>query len=331
MKKIKFYRKLNKFSLKNLFTPENILAHINIFFGTLLIAISIHFIYSPTNLVTGGISGLGIIIEKNFSISVSTFVWIANIFLLLLSYVTLGKEYFFKTIYATILLPLILKYFEALNPGGRFFLDYINLVDASASSSMQNIAKFIELFFASIIGAIISGVGMGIVLTQNASTGGMDIIQRLINKKLKVPFSVAIYSTDGLVVISSLLIPTSYFSGSIPLKVVTLLFSMIGVYLIGFFVDKYIFRGKLTYTCFVITNNIKELRVKILSSLQRSFTKVQVRGGYSNDFREMLLITVRKHEIQILLEIIKKYDPNAFSFVVETKDVVGYGFKNKIE
>lgn len=325
-KKISFYRKLNNFSIKNLLTLSNLKTHLIIFFGTLLIAISIHFVFSPTNLITGGISGLGIIIERNFNFfKLSYFVYTVNIFLLILSYFTLGKEYFLKTIYASILLPIILFVFEQINPGGRFFIDYIKF------NNNVDLTQFSQLFFGSIIGAIISGIGMGIVISQNASTGGMDIIQRLLNKKLKFPFSLAIYSTDGLVMLSSLLIPISYFNNNISLKLITLLFSGISVYLIGVFVDKYIFRGKLTYTCFVVTSNIKDLRIKILSSLQRSFTKVQARGGYSNDYKEMLVITVRKHEIYQLIDIIKMYDPHAFTFVVETKDVVGYGFKNKIE
>lgn len=326
MRKIPFYRHLKGFSIKNLFTFNNFLTQFNIFIGTVLIATSIHFVFTPTNLITGGISGIGIIIEKNTRLPISYFVLASNVILLIVSYFTLGKEYFLKTIYTSILLPLILKVFELIDPNGTFLLDYIKF------GALQNeVQKFIQLFFAIIIGAIFSGVGMGIVLSQNASTGGMDIIQRLLNKKLKIPFSLAIYSTDGLVVLSSILIPLKEFENSVPLKIITLLFSGICIYLIGLFVDKYLFRGKLTYTCFIITSNIKDLRIKILSSMQRSFTKVSARGGYSNDNKEMLIVTVRKHEIYILIEIIKKYDPQAFSFVVETKDVVGYGFKDKLE
>lgn len=325
-KKVFFYKKLNNFHFKKFFSLNNLYTHFIIFIGTVLIAISIHFIYSPTNLITGGVSGIGIIIERNFpKFKLSYFVYTINVILLMLSYFTLGKEYFLKTIYASILLPIILFIFEKINPGGNFFIDYIKF------ENNADLTKFAQLFFGAIIGAILSGTGLGIVISQNASTGGMDIIQRLLNKHLKIPFSISIYSTDGLVMLSSLLIPKSFFNNSFYIQLITLLFSGISVYLIGYFVDKFIFRGKLTYTCFVVSSDIKDLRIKILSSLQRSFTKIHARGGYSNDKKEMLVITVKRQEIYQLIEMIKMYDPQAFTFVVETKDVVGYGFKNKLE
>jgi len=172
---------------------------------------------------------------------------------------------------------------------------------------------------AALFGALIVGLGLGMVFNNNTTTGGMDIVQKIINKYLKVPYSVAIYLTDGIIVILGLL----------AFNVEVVLYGVLSVFLIGLVVDKIIFNGRSGFTAFIITSPAYEEKVKnaIINDLDRGLTKVRVTGGYTDKERSLIICTIARNQTFDLKDYVLRHDPKAFTFIVETREVVGYGFE----
>ena len=170
---------------------------VEISLGTLFVAIGFYYLLLPTDLVTGGVTGLSIVFKETFKISsdqiISIFIFIVNMVLLLIGYLILGKEFFFKTIYGTILLPLFTFIFSLIPVANDFFIKNIQ--------SDGNL-----LIIVSTISGVLTGLGLGLVFRNNATTGGSDVIQRILYEKLKVPYSIALYITDGIIIALGLLI-----------------------------------------------------------------------------------------------------------------------------
>ncbi len=131
--------------------------------------------------------------------------------------------------------------------------------------------------------------------------------------------SVAIYLTDGLIVVLGLIV----------FEIEIVLYSIIAVILIGVVVDKFMVLGKRGYTVFVVTNKCELVKKEIIEKLDRGFTKIDVKGGFTEDGKTMIVCTVGKNEVYLLKEIVSKTDPESFSFFVETTEVVGSGFERK--
>ncbi|PKK96434.1 MAG: hypothetical protein CVV58_06365, partial [Tenericutes bacterium HGW-Tenericutes-3] len=143
--------------------------------GVILLSVGFYFFLLPLNMVIGGVMGVSVLLQNY--ISVSLFMYIANGVLLLIGLLFLGKVFFFKTIYATLLSPTIIWILE-LTVDNNFFMKYMTES---------------PLLIGALFGGLFLGVGLGIVLRSNATTGGIDIIQNIMNKFLHIPFSLAMY------------------------------------------------------------------------------------------------------------------------------------------
>ncbi len=287
---------------------------VSIAFGALLIAIGTYFFFAPSGLVTGGVGGIGILINNltKGAVKTSWIIYAGNILFLLIGLITLGKKFFFKTVFATLLYPSFVLIFELVTNYNSSALFEINGVVVSETS---------KLILGTLFGAVVTGVGLGVIFDSNATSGGVDVLQKIINKYLNVPFSIAIYATDGIIVLSGL------FAFSIE----NVLYSVIAVVLMGIIVDKITLSGKAGYTAFIIIQpeKVDELKNLIFENLDRGFTKVEVKGGFSSHDKQMVICSIRKNQVYDLKEIIENFDSDAFSFIVETKEVLGHGFKEK--
>lgn len=293
-------------------TKFHIKQYTQITIGVIIMTIGFYFFFLPLELNPGGIGGLSIVIHKIINveaIKISYIVYAFNIFLLIVAYFALGKKFFFRILYPTILYPSVIFIFElAKIPSDIVFSGFAENTDTS------------QLLIATLFGSLIVGFGLGIVFNNNSTTGGMDIVQKIINKYLKVPYSIAIYGTDGAVVILGLV-------GGIPIEKV--MYGVISVFILGLVVDKIIFNGRLGFTAFIITNSQYEQSIKeaILKNLDRGFTKVKVTGGYTDQERTLIICTIGRNQTFDLKETVISHDPKAFTFIVETREVVGYGFE----
>lgn len=285
--------------------------YIEITIGVIIMTIGFYFFFIPLNINSGGVGGLSIVLSKIINkewLKISYLVYGFNIGLLILAYFTLGKKFILRILYPTILYPTIIFILEITNvPTNLIFRGF---PENTATS---------QLLVAALFGALIVGLGLGMVFNNNTTTGGMDIVQKIINKYLKVPYSVAIYLTDGIIVILGLL----------AFNVEVVLYGVLSVFLIGLVVDKIIFNGRSGFTAFIITSSAYEEKVKnaIINDLDRGLTKVRVTGGYTDKERSLIICTIARNQTFDLKDHVLRHDPKAFTFIVETREVVGYGFK----
>lgn len=288
---------------KNTFKIKEIL---EITLGVLLVSIAFYYLFLPANLVTGGVTGLSIIFKNWFTVSdavMSVFIFVMNGILLLLGAIIIGKDFFFKTIYGTLLLPFLTLIFSLLPISNTIFLD-----------SIENVHY--KLIIISTLGAVLTGVGLGLVFKNNATTGGTDVIQRILYEKLKVPYSAAIYLTDGVIIALGF-----YFFG-----IDNTYFAIIAIIISGTVVDKVILSGRSGYTLFIVTNEYQQLKEQIYLKLDRGITKASVVGGYSEKERDMIICTITRNQLYHLKGIISEVDPGAFTFITKTSESVGQGF-----
>lgn len=269
--------------------------------GVILMSAGFYFFLLPSGMIIGGIFGISVILRD--TIQVSTFMYVANIFLLMLGLVFLGKVFFFKTVFGTLLTPTIVFILEK-TIDQQFFLKFLNES---------------PLLISAIFGGLTIGIGLAVVLRSNASTGGMDVVQMILSKYLKMPFSTAMYLTDGLVLTLALFI--NFEIG---------LYAIFSTIIMGICLDRWAIDGKSAHTIFVVTNKSDEIQEQIYKRLKRGVTKIKVIGGYSKEQRDMMICTVERHQLYVLKLIIKETDPKAFSFVMQTKEAFGLGFSREV-
>ncbi|MGI6781684.1 MAG: YitT family protein [Acholeplasmataceae bacterium] len=290
-------------------TQFHIKQYLEITIGVVIMACGFYFFFIPLDINSGGVGGLSIVLHELLHkiewLKISYLVYAFNIGLLILAYFTLGRKFFLRTLYPTILYPSII-----------FLLELIVSSDVIFSKFDDHTSK---LLIATLFGSLIVGLGLGLVLNNNTTTGGMDIVQKLIHKYLKLPYSVAIYVSDGAVVLL----------GLVTFNVEVVLYGVIAVFIIGLVVDKIIFNGRLGFTAFIITSPAYEEKIKnaIINDLERGLTKAKVTGGYTDKERTLIICTIDRSQTFDLKDYVLRHDPKAFTFIVETREVVGYGFE----
>ena len=289
----------------------------NIFVGVLCIAVAYYFLFLPLNIVIGGVTGVTIIFSKVFSeefFSSSILIFVLNMIFLGIGLIFLGKEFFLKTLFGSILLPIVIGLFEVINipPDILFSIDK-NVLNV-ATTEMNYISKII---LAVLLGSILTGIGLGLCFRVNATTGGMDIVQKIFAKYLHIPYSKTVYITDGIVVVVALIV----------FGVEMTLYNLISIYLIGIFVDLIHIGGASRRTVFILSKKNEEIKKVIIDKLVRGVTVVPAIGGYSGDGYEMLICTLSRNESYLLKDLIYDIDPVAFTFFVSAKEVYGDGFE----
>lgn len=274
---------------------------IEITVGVILMSIGFYFFLLPFNLIIGGVMGVSVILQDLIPISI--FMYIANTVLLLIGLIFLGKIFFIKTIYATLLSPTII-----------FILEKTIAQDFFVKHLTES-----PLMISAMFGGIFLGVGIGIVFRSNATTGGIDIVQNILNKYLHIPFSTAIYLTDGVIILIAIII--NFELG---------LYALGSMILSALIVDKLSIEGRAGYTAFIITNFADLMQERIFLELERGVTLVEAMGGFSKEKKTMIVCTVDRNQLYLFKRIIKKVDPKAFTFVTRTKEALGEGFSREV-
>ncbi len=267
--------------------------------GTFFMAASINFAYDPMNMVTGGVTGLGIAVEDltkrffNFGPPVWMTNLICNIPLFLFAYRILGKNALGKTLFAAIALTIFLYLLPIKSMVGE---DYL---------------------LASVFGGVIGGAGIGFVLSAMATTGGTDLLCMLIHEKKKyysVPRLLSI--VDGIVVLMGVFV----------FGINRALYAVIAVYITSKVSDGMLEGMKFAKMTYIISDYAKEIADEILQKIGRGVTGLNAEGMYSNSEKKMLLCVVGKKEIVEVIQIINQIDPKAFVIVSDIREVMGEGF-----
>lgn len=284
--------------------------------GVILIALAYYFLYLPQNLVIGGVTGIAIILKNIFinqGFQSSIFIYILNGILLIVGWLVLGRDFLFKTIYGSILLPTVILLLEIsnINPGILFTFD--NEILGITNEIMSPISQTI---IAVLLGSLFTGCGLGLCFRNNASTGGMDVIQKIIVKIFHFPFSKTVYITDGLIILLSIFV----------LGIERGIYSLISIVLTGIVIDFFCMGASLKRTAFVLSVYEEEITSIIINKLGRGVTIVPVLGGYSEKKYNMIICTLSKGESYLMRDLVLEVDPNAFQFYVSAKEVYGDGF-----
>ncbi|MDY0294254.1 MAG: YitT family protein [Acholeplasmataceae bacterium] len=268
--------------------------------GVIIMSAGFYFFLLPLNLIIGGVMGVAVIFQDQ--IPVSLMMYIANFILLMLGWLVLGKVFFVKTAYATLLSPTIIWILEKTIPSDYFM-------------------KFMTespLLIGAAFGGIFLGIGLGVVIRNNATTGGIDVVQNIMHKYLHMPFSTAMYLTDGAIILIAMII--NFQLG---------LYAVGSMMISGLLIDRLSIEGKAGYTVFIVTDHPDLMQEKIYERLERGITKMRVVGGYSKQDKEMIICTVDRAQLYIFKNIIKNTDPKAFTFVTKTKEALGEGFSRE--
>lgn len=271
---------------------------IYIVIGTFLMALAINLVFDPMGLVTGGVTGLAIVVKHWTSsfIDGGIPVWLTNLLvnvpLFLVALRKKGKKYIMKTLFAATMLTVAL-----------YIVPVYQVFD--------------DMILAIVFGSVLTGGGIGMVFATMATTGGTDLFSALIHDKVRhisIPRLLAL--TDGFVVIL----------GAAVFGLQNALYAVIGVFLMSRVSDNVLQGSKFAKMAQIISDKADEIAQVAMTTLDRGATGVNVQGMYSGTDRKMLYCVVSKKEIVELVEIVHQIDPKAFVIVNDVREVMGEGF-----
>lgn len=293
-------KKIDKETIKNFLV---------ILLGNLFLAIGYVFFSVKVNVVTGGVAGIGIILNELFEIKYSTFVAIGTWALFFVGLIFLGKKFALRTLVSSIAYPLFTVLCELLS----------NYLDKTFPEIFQiNANDTGTLILYAIFSAIFVGYGIGLVFKKGGSTGGLDIPCLMIAKKLKIGVDRVVFIFDACIVIAS-----AFIVGFVPALV-----GVISAYLCGVMIDRAIISGNESFMIHILSEKHEDINYFINYTMERGTTYVHGEGGYTYQSKKIIEVVIDKREYHTLKEQVHKIDSNAFMIVINARDVFGYGFKD---
>ena len=247
-----------------------------------IIAAAVYFFLVPSHTSVSSISGLGIVLTNFIPLPLSAISMILNIVLLIIGFFTCGREFGIKTVYTSIMLPVFLWLFEILLP------DYVSITDSQELDVLCYI--------------LVVSVGLSILFNRNASSGGLDIVAKIMNKYLHMDLGKAMSLSGMCVALSAALVYDKK----------TVVLSILGTYFNGIVLDHFIFDYNIKRRVCIITKKEEELRKFIIHDLHSGATIYESIGAYNMQKRNEIITIVDKSEYQKLMNYISKEDPRAF-------------------
>lgn len=272
-----------------------------ILIGSMVLAVSMHLFFIPNQLVAGGLSGTAQIINSFTGWPIGTLTFVLNIPLFILGWRYLGgRRFLARTVIASFLFSIILDGLEWLWPG-------VHLTD--------------DLALNALYGGVTAGVGVGLLFRARATSGGTDILARILEKRLGMPLSQAYLYTDGLVV----------FVAGLAFGWEHALYAVIGLYVGGVVTEVTVNGSNIMRVATIITDKPEAVATRILAVMERGVTEWIGKGMYTGRERHVLLCAVSRAEIVPLKSIIHEADPEAFVIIGKAQEVLGEGFRSLTE
>ena len=256
-----------------------------------IIAAAVYFFLVPSHTSVSSISGLGIVLSNFIPLPLSVITMILNVILLITGFFTCGKEFGVKTVYTSILLPVFLGVFE------KIFPDFV---------SMTNSQELDVLCYILVV-----SVGLSILFNRNASSGGLDIVAKIMNKYLHMELGKAMSLSGMCVALSAALVYDKK----------TVVLSILGTYFNGIVLDQFIFGHNIKRRVCIITQKEEELRKYIIHELHSGATIYEAYGAYNMQKHNEIITIVDKTEYQKLMNFINTLDPKAFITVYNVSDM----------
>lgn len=266
-----------------------------IFLGNVLYALTVKVFLLPANLVSGGATGIALAANHLTGVSVSGFLFLVNMSMLILGLIVLGKAFVATTLASTFLIPAALEVFD------RLLGDFV-LTD--------------DILLCTLFAGLGVGVSLGIVIRTGASTGGMDIPPLILYKCFRIPVSVSLYAFDVCI----LLLQAPFQEAE------NILYGIVFVLLSAIALDKTMMIGTTQTEVKIMSGKSEEIREAILKQLDRGVTLLNAEGGYLHDKSQMIFSVISNRELFKLEKIVHGIDPASFMVVTRVSEVKGRGF-----
>lgn len=271
---------------------KSILIEINILtIAIAIIAVAVYFFLVPSHTSISSMSGLGIVLSNFVPLPLSAITMILNVVLLIIGFFTCGKEFGLKTVYTSVMLPVFLGIFENIFPN---------------TGSITNSQELDVLCYILVV-----SVGLSILFNRNASSGGLDIVAKIINKYFHMELGKAMSLSGMCVALSAALVYDKK----------TVVLSVLGTYFNGIVLDHFIFDHNIKRRVCIITKKEEELRQFIVRDLHCGATIYEAIGAYNMEKRNEIITIVDKGEYQKLMKYINQEDPEAFITVYTVSDM----------
>ena len=259
--------------------------------GVAIIAAAVYFFLVPSHASVSSISGLGIVLANFVPLPLSAITMILNVVLLIIGFFTCGREFGVKTVYTSVMLPVFIALFE------RLFPDIGSLTDSQELDVLCYI--------------LVVSVGLSILFNRNASSGGLDIVAKIMNKYLHMELGRAMSLSGMCVALSAALVYDKK----------TVVLSILGTYFNGLVLDHFIFDHNIKRRVCIITEKEEALRRFILSDLHSGATVYESYGASNMQKRREIITIVDKNEYQKLMNYMNQEDPQAFIMVYTVSDI----------
>ena len=256
-----------------------------------IIAAAVYFFLVPSHTSVSSISGLGIVLSNFVPLQLSAITMILNVVLLIIGFFTCGREFGVKTVYTSVMLPLFLRLFEIIFPNFGSMTD----------SQELDVLCYI----------LVVSVGLSILFNRNASSGGLDIVAKIMNKYLHMELGKAMSLSGMCVALSAALVYDKK----------TVVLSILGTYFNGIVLDHFIFNNNIKRRVCIITKKEEELRQFIIHDLHSGATIYEAIGAYNMEKRREIITIVDKGEYQKLMKFINQEDPKAFITVYNVSNM----------
>lgn len=271
---------------------KSILIEINILtIAIAIIAVAVYFFLVPSHTSISSMSGLGIVLSNFVPLPLSAITMILNVVLLIIGFFTCGKEFGLKTVYTSVMLPVFLGIFENIFPN---------------TGSITNSQELDVLCYILVV-----SVGLSILFNRNASSGGLDIVAKIMNKYFHMELGKAMSLSGMCVALSAALVYDKK----------TVVLSVLGTYFNGIVLDHFIFDHNIKRRVCIITKKEEELRQFIVRDLHSGATIYEAIGAYNMEKRNEIITIVDKAEYQKLMKYINQEDPEAFITVYTVSDM----------
>lgn len=264
--------------------------------GSILFSVGLNAFAAPKQIAPGGVSGLAVIANALFGLPLGVVTMTVNIPLLILAWRFLGREFTLKTLKSVFILSMIMDAAAPLVPVYRG--DYI---------------------LAALLGGVLMGSGLGVIFTRGSTTGGTDIVSRLIQRHFRhVPIGRAMMAVDIVILAASMLVFRNIEAG---------LYGLICIFTSTRVVDGILFGLNTGKMVLIISPYEEQISRAILEDLGRGVTLLKAEGAYSGRMRDIVLCAVRPQEYHRLSELVRGIDPNAFVIAAEASEIWGEGFR----
>lgn len=259
--------------------------------GTVIVGIAVYFFMLPSHVSVGSGAALAMVLSNFIPLPISVITMIMNVGLLIAGFALIGPEFGIKTVYCTVLLPMVIGLFEILLPNFQ----------SITQDPMLDVICYI----------LVVGVGLAILFSQNASSGGLDIVAKLLNKYLQMDLGKAMAASGMAVALSSALCYDAK----------TVVLSVLGTYFGGIVLDHFIFGFHLKRRVCVISQHLDKIVEFVLHDLHSGATLNEIIGAYDNTPRREMITIVDKDEYKKLMDFIHKTDPKAFVTVYAVSEM----------